>query len=449
MAFWRRDPQTRMDKIRKQAKDLWENHRVFTIAWVGALVALAVVVGYFALRRPGDVSNEGAFFSQEDVEEVLELGNWPTYGLTDERTRYLPAEDVKPPFQVKWRFKGRSLLEYAPILFNHTLYLVNKNGELFAINADRGKKRFQLDIGSLSAASPAFGNETIVASTLEPGSVVAIDKFGKKVWERDLPGRTESSPAIVDNKVIVGCECGSLFAFDVNTGEEIWETELNGAVKASPAVDHGVAYIGDYSGTFSAVNIDDGSIKWQTGTTGGSFGRSGRIYATAAVAFGRVYVGSLDSRMYSFEKDSGKLAWSKSTGDYIYAAAVAADTAETRPTIYFGSYDGTFYALDADDGSTRWEKDIGGDISGAASLIGDTVYVAELSTTSTFGFSAKDGDQEYEFQDGTYNPVISDGKRLYIAGKERLYSLKPVIAGSKKAQGPDGKKSGGKGKKKN
>jgi outer membrane protein assembly factor BamB len=440
MAFWRRDPQTRMEKLSKKAKSLWTDHRAATLAGVGALIAALALGGYLALKRPGDVNNEGAFFSQEDVEQVLQLGNWPTYGLTDERTRYLPTDDVEPPFQVKWQFKGRSLLEYAPILFNHTLYVVNKNGELFAINADRGKKRFQLDIGGLSAASPAYGNEKIVASTLEPGSVVAIDKFGNKVWERDLPGRTESSPAIVDNKVIVGCECGSLFAFDVNTGEKLWETELGGAVKAAPAVDQGVAYIGDYGGQFSAVNIDDGSIKWQTGTTGGSFGRSGRIYATAAVAFGRVYVGSLDSRMYSFEKDTGKLAWSKSTGDYIYAASVAADTDETRPTIYFGSYDGTFYALDAQDGSTRWEKDTGGDISGAASLIGDTVYVAELRTTSTFGFSAKDGDEVFRFEDGTYNPVISDGKRLYIAGKERLYSLKPVVEGSKKHQSQGAKK---------
>ena len=427
------------------AKNLWQNHRAATLLALTLVLIAGVIGGYLLLKRPGDVSNEDAFFEQEDVEQVLRFGDWPTYGLTDERTRYLPA-DIEPPFQVKWAFKGRSLLEYAPILFNHTLYVVNKNGELFAINADRGKKRFELDIGSLSAASPAFGEQLIFASSLEPGSVTAIDKFGKVHWTRDLPGRTESSPVVVDGKVIVGCECGTLYAFDAATGKTEWETDLGGAIKAAPAVDEGVAFVGDYGGQLSAVRIDDGSIKWQTGTTGGSFGRSGRIYATAAVAFGRLYVGSLDGRMYSFEKETGELAWSKSTGGYVYAAAVAADTEETRPTIYFGSYDGTFYALDAEDGSTRWEKDLGGDISGAGTLVGETVYVAELATTRTFGFSAKDGDQVWEFKDGTYNPVISDGKRLYVAGKERLYSLKPVIEGSKKGGGggkKGGKKKGG------
>ena len=434
-----------MQTIRKRAGELWSNHRAATLVGAAALIAILVAVGYASFKRPGDVNNEDAFFEPADIEVLDDQDNWPTYGLNDERTRYLPA-DLEPPFQVRWRFKGRSLLEYAPILFNGTLYVVNKNGEFFAINALRGKKRFQLKIGELSAASPTFGEEHIVVSTLEPGNVTAVDKFGKVQWTRDLPGRTESSPVVADGKVIVGCECGTLFAFDVNTGRTIWETDLGGAIKAAPAVDKGVAFVGDYGGALSAVNIDDGSIKWQTGTSGTSFGRTGRIYATAAVAFGRVYVGSLDGRMYSFEEETGKLAWSKSTGGYIYAAAVAADTDDTGPTIYFGSYDGTFYALDAEDGSVRWEKDTGGDISGAGSLIGETVYVAELQTTRTFGFSVKDGDQVFEFRDGTYNPVISDGKHLFIAGKEALYALQP---GEPKAPQADsgGKDADKKGKK--
>ena len=84
----------------------------------GALDALAVGLGlvgigiYMLAKRPGDVTNEDAFFEQEDVEQFLRLGDWPTYGLTDERPRYLDA-DIEPPFQVKWAFKGRSLLEFA------------------------------------------------------------------------------------------------------------------------------------------------------------------------------------------------------------------------------------------------------------------------------------------------------------------------------------------------
>lgn len=406
-----------------------------------ATVVLAAAVGFGAYKlfaeRPGDVVNEDAVFVQEDVEEGPTFGNWPTYGLTNERTRYLEA-DLKPPFKVRWPFKGRSLLEFAPVLFKRTLYVVNKNATLFAINADKGKRRWERDLGELSAASPAVGEERIVVSVLQPGSVIALDKRGKVHWKRELPGRTESSPAIADGKVIVGCECGTLFAFDVKTGKTVWERDLGGAIKAAPAIDEGIVYAGDYGGQLSAVRLQDGSVKWQTGTSGGAFGRTGRIYATAAVAFGRVYVGSLDGRMYSFEKETGKLAWSQTTGGYVYAAAVAADTPNTRPTIYFGSYDGTFYALDARNGSTRWQRDIGTHISGAATLIGSTVYVGELKTTRTFALSAKDGDVVWTFRDGAYNPVISDGQFLFLAGVQWLYSLRPLTPKEQQAQAAAG-----------
>lgn len=414
---------------------LWENHRALTVAGAAALAAAVGVAGYLLLKRPGDVSNPGAFFeAEEPVSNKQRFGDWPMYGLNPERTRYLPAKGLEPPYQVKWSFKGRALLEYSPVLFKDTLFLVNNNGTFFAIDANKGKKRYQIDLARLNASAPAFDRGRLYIANLDPGQITAIHhKTGKILWQKRLPGRTESSPAVAKGKVIVGCECGSLFAFDGETGEMVWETELGGAVKAAPAVSEGVAYVGDYGGQFSAVRVKDGSIKWQSGSQGAGFGRTGRIYATAAVGFGRVYVGSLDSRMYSFEKETGELAWSQSTGDWVYAAPVLASTPSSPPTVYFGSYDGTFYALDARSGDVRWQKDIGGQISGAGSLIGETVYVAELRGTSTIGFRANDGEQAFEFHDGAYNPVISDGKRIFLTGRNRLYALKP-------ARGPAAKK---------
>jgi outer membrane protein assembly factor BamB len=211
-----------------------------------------------------------------------------------------------------------------------------------------------------------------------------------------------------------------------------------------------VVFVGTYGGDMNAIHINDGSIKWQTGSQGSSFGRTGRIYATAAIGFGRVYVGSIDSRMYSFDEETGDLVWSQSTGGYVYAAAAVADTPETDPTVYFGSYDGTFYALDAKTGDERWSASPGGSISGAASLIGETVYVANLTSTETTGYNAANGREVFNFRDGAYNPVISDGKRLYLTGYKTLYALRPTTEGqlqakakaaaAKQKQKPNGKK---------
>ena len=62
---------------------------------------------------------------------------------------------------------------------------------------------------------------------------------------------------------------------------------------------------------------------------------------------------------------------------------------------------------------------------GAASLIGDTVYVADLQTTSTYGFDAANGHKVFEYPDGAYNPVISNGKEIFLTGYKTLYALRP------------------------
>ena len=229
------------------------------------------------------------------------------YGLNEERTRYLDAPGVKPPFTVRWRFKGGHLLEYSPILVSNQLFGINNNGLAFAIKTQTGKARWKRQIASLNASAPTFSDDILYISNLEPGQVIALATYdGHTFWKHPLPGRSESSPAGRRNKVIVGCECNTVYAFNKKTGKTIWERHVNGAVKAAPAYSDGIVYVGDYSGEMTALHVNDGSIKWQTGSQGTSFGRTGQFYATAAVAFGRVYAGNTDGRMYSFDQDTGR-----------------------------------------------------------------------------------------------------------------------------------------------
>jgi outer membrane protein assembly factor BamB len=414
--------------MRETLKSLWANHRWLTIGVAAGVAAIVIAVaGYLILKRPGDKScHAPCTITSEAPQPVSGTTNWPMYGLNQERTRYLDAPAVKPPFAIRWRFKGGHLLEYSPILVGNQLYGVNNNGLAFAIKTKTGKARWKRQVAGLNASAPAYSDRNLYISNLQPGQVVDLAAYdGHEVWKRSLPGRSESSPLIVGNKVIVGCECNTVFAFDKTTGKTIWERRVNGAVKAAPAYSDGIVYVGDYSGEMTALHVRDGSVKWQTGSQGTSFGRSGQFYSTAAVAFGRVYAGNTDGRMYSFDQQTGDLAWSHSTSNYVYAGPVAARTPDTEPTIYFGSYDGSFYALDARTGNERWSQHGLGSISGAASLIGDTVYVADLQHTSTYGFNAANGHRVLEYSDGAYNPVISNGKEIYLTGYKTIYALTP------------------------
>jgi outer membrane protein assembly factor BamB len=425
-----------MPSVSKTAQMLWSEHRRASVVGLVLLAAALALVAYLLLKRPGDVSNPDAPFEAPGAQASAAAVDWPTYGQNGERTRYLAAKGVKPPFKVAWRFKGQALLEYSPIVVAGTLYGINNNGLAFALDAKTGKARWKRRVAQLNASAPTFDDGRLYLSNLEPGQVLALDaKTGRTLWRRGLPGRTESSPAVNGNKVIAGCECGTLFAFDKKTGKPAWQTNLGGEIKAAPALgDDGIVYVGDYGSQLTAVKASNGAIKWQSDAQGLGFGQSGRFYATAAVAFQRVYVGNVDGRVYSYERDSGDLAWSQSTGDYVYAAAVAADTPNTRPSVYVGSYDGSFYSLDARTGDVRWEEEAGGAVSGAASLIGEIVYVANLAKTRTIGFRASDGKRVFNFKDGAYNPVVSDGRRLYVTGVEAIYALRPVDELPRKGQ---------------
>jgi outer membrane protein assembly factor BamB len=432
--------------------NLWNNHRWATIGTIAGVAAVVIAaVSYLILKRPADKSCEApCTITSEAPTPVSGQTDWPMYGLNLERTRYLDAPAVKPPYSIRWRFKGGHLLEYSPILVGRQLFGINNEGLAFSVKTRTGKARWKRQIADLNASAPTYRDGVIYISNLEPGQVVALATHdGHLIWKHPLPGRTESSPLVVGDKVIVGCECNGVFALDRATGKTIWERRVNGNVKAGPSYSDGVVYVGDYSGELNAIRVKDGSIKWQAGSQGSSFGRSGRFYATATVAFGRVYVGNVDGRMYSFDQQTGRLLWSHSTGNYVYAAAVAARTADTPATVYFGSYDGTFYALDARTGDERWSVHNLGAISGAASLIGDTVYVADLRTTSTFGFDVRNGHRVFEYTDGAYNPVISNGEDLFLTGYKTLYELRPATGKAvngiiEKPSKPSTKKTGGK-----
>ena len=94
--------------------------------------------------------------------------------------------------------------------------------------------------------------------------------------------------------------------------------------------------------------------------------------------------------------------------------------------MFVGSYDGRFYALDAGSGRVRWTYTSGGKISGSATVIGRVVYFADLGHRRTIGLGTKTGNVSFRRSQGAYDPVISDGKHLYLTGNHTLTALRPL-----------------------
>jgi hypothetical protein len=65
-------------------------------------------------------------------------------------------------------------------------------------------------------------------------------------------------------------------------------------------------------------------------------------------------------------------------------------------------------------------------VVGSLSAIGEIVYVAEFTNQTTTGFMMHSGRRVFTYPKGTYTPVISDGRDLYLTGYSSITALEPI-----------------------
>jgi len=359
---------------------------------------------------------------------------WPHYGYSKARTHFLALRTTpRPPYRQAWAERGKVLLEFSPVLCKRRLYLLKNNGALYAISRTTGRVSWKRKLGALAAASPACNGGTIYAVLLkrsrrgEAGRVVAVSaRSGRTRWSRKLPSRAESSPLIDRGRVILGTEDGTIYSLRASDGVVRWKAKAAGAVKGALALAGGKLYFGDYGGKVHAIRRSNGSKVWETTPSSGPLGfGDGNFYSSAAVAYGRVYIGSTNGDVYSFSSADGKLAWRHGTGGYVYASPAVGQARGSKPTVYIGSYDGRFYALDARTGRPRWVRSLGQKISGAATIIGDIVFVSDLDKRTTWALGARTGKTVWKTRRGGFHPAISDGRRVYFTAYSSLFALDP------------------------
>ena len=128
------------------------------------LVAAGGAVAVLLLHSPGNVSHPNLSFtrstttgpSTKSKPEVVFA--WPRYGYDAARTHLFPgARGLNPPLRIGWRYNDFALLEFPPVIYQNTLYLIDDNGSAKAIDKRSGHVLWEHKVGTLAAASPAIG----------------------------------------------------------------------------------------------------------------------------------------------------------------------------------------------------------------------------------------------------------------------------------------------------
>ena len=134
-------------------------------------------------EKPGDVSNPDVEFTTPaeapKPKRKRRQFEWPVYGFTPDRTRYLETK-LDPPFKKVWRRRLGHLIEFQPVLANGMLYVVPNNGKATAIDARTGRVRWTTRVGTLNASSPAYDHGRLYIATLS-GRITCLDaKTGRQ-----------------------------------------------------------------------------------------------------------------------------------------------------------------------------------------------------------------------------------------------------------------------------
>jgi len=68
-------------------------------------------------------------------------------------------------------------------------------------------------------------------------------------------------------------------------------------------------------------------------------------------------------------------------------------------------------------------------------VLGEVVYVGVIGPNiGSFGFDVKTGKQVFESELGEYNPVISDGQRLYLTGASGIRAFEHETKAQRKGK---------------
>jgi outer membrane protein assembly factor BamB len=176
---------------------------------------------------------------------------------------------------------------------------------------------------------------------------------------------------------------------------------------------YGAAHVGvnPYENTLSTITAPTLGTMWShyAAATGG----------TPIISGGRVYVGTT-SGVAAFDAATGATIWNKNLG-----ANFTASPTLVGNTLYVGDLSGNYYALNANNGATFWKVQFAGAFYGSAVVANGTIYVGSYQG-SFYALKANSGAVvwSYALSSGTDTSAALVNGNVYFGGYDnKIYCL--------------------------
>ena len=278
----------------------------------------------------------------------------------------LPLVEFSPTLQTRkiWSVRvgdgvGRQRTQLRPILSNGVLYAADHRGVLVALDAETGRKRWEVETELAFSGGPGISGDMLLLGS-QDGEVFAFDAgSGSLRWTAQVTSEVLAPPVAQDGIVVVRSIDGRVFGLNQADGRRVWIYDhsvplLTLRGNSRPLVRAGIVFLGYDGGEVVALRLDDGTLVWEqkvVSTEGRSeLERLADIDGQLVYVASDLLVSSYKNRLASLAADSGRLLWFK---DVSSATGVTID----RINLAVSDRNDHVWLLDRRNGSTTWKMD--------------------------------------------------------------------------------------------
>ena len=253
------------------------------------------------------------------------------------------AAPATPPLDARWSVTFASVPVATPGYDATSAYIPLKDGQLVAVDLDRGTIRWTLD--QSTAFTPATGEGlvfTVSEQTLEARDAAT----GAGKWRTPLPGGA-AMPLYYDTGwLLASTTGGDLLALRAADGTVVWRRQLGAPLSGPPGPALDRLYLALEDNRLISVMLESGETIWS---------RTLPARVTSMLALeDQLVVGTAAKRFMSISLRSGRERWTWSVGGDISGLPSADDE-----RIYFAARDNILRALDRRSGNLRWKANLG------------------------------------------------------------------------------------------
>lgn len=309
------------------------------------------------------------------------------------------------------------------------VYCFDKNNGklLWTVRVGNGSKKPKVSEETGYAAPSPVTDGVAVYAIFATGDVAGIDMQGKKLWERDL-GMPQnhyghsSSLTYANGNVIVQMDQRSsqkIMALSGKTGKTVWSTDRQVKTSwASPIVvntGNQIQILTVAEPYVSAYNPANGQELWKFECISGEVGPS------LAYANGIVFSVNDYSKVTAIKiSPQPTLLWENNE----LLSDIPSPAANSKYLFLPTSF-GMMVCYDALTGEKYWEHDFGKGIFASPMIVGNRVYVSDVTGVMHIFAADKEFKLIGEAKLGEYmaaTPAFTNG-RIYLRGEENLYCI--------------------------